>query len=110
MRIASVVLVALALSCRPAAAPGPVGRTPETRSDSMILPPIAGVLERHSGELMRIPGVVGTGEGVRDGRVVFVVFVVRATPELERKLPRALEGHPVEIRESGEVTAPPGRR
>lgn len=68
---------------------------------------LASVLARHTPRLMDIPGVTGTGEGRRDGRPVIVIFVARRSVELARRLPAELEGYPVEMRESGEVTAPP---
>jgi hypothetical protein len=70
-------------------------------------PEIADVLQRHTPSLLAIPGVLGTGEGRADGAPVIVIFVARRTSELGRRLPGMLEGYPVEIRESGEVTAPP---
>jgi hypothetical protein len=75
----------------------------------MSRPPIADVLARHSGDLMAVPGVTGTGEGRHGGEPVLVIFVDRKTEEIEGRLPRALEGYAVEIRESGEITAPPPR-
>jgi len=68
---------------------------------------IAEVLREHSGRLMSIPGVVGTAEGLKDGIPCIKVLVVQKTPELERKIPRALDGYPVEIVETGEIRAYP---
>jgi len=70
-------------------------------------PTVADVLARHTPSLLGIPGVLGTGEGRAGDEPVIVVFVARRTTELQKRLPRALEGYAVEIRESGEVTAPP---
>ena len=69
--------------------------------------PIAEVLARHTPELLTVPGVVGTGEGAEGGSPVFLILVVKKTPELEARLPRSVEGYPVVVRETGEVTAPP---
>ena len=71
------------------------------------MPPIADVLRDHTPSLLGIPGVVGTGEGRAGDLPVFVIFVAKRTRQLEQRLPSVLEGYPVEIRESGEVTAPP---
>ena len=60
-------------------------------------------LRDHSGELMSIPGVVGTGEGLCGGRPCIKVFVVKKTPELSGKIPPEIEGCPVEIVETGEI-------
>jgi hypothetical protein len=68
---------------------------------------IAEVLGEHSGKLMSIPGVVGTAEGLKDGRPCVKVLVVQKTPEIEKKIPRELEGYPVEIVETGEIRAYP---
>ncbi|MGE5175816.1 MAG: hypothetical protein ACM3JJ_05510 [Hyphomicrobiales bacterium] len=54
-------------------------------------------------ELMAIPGVVGTGIGEESGRAVILVLVARITPGLEGRVPRALDGHPVVVREVGDV-------
>lgn len=64
---------------------------------------ITEVLERHTPHLMSIPGVVGTGEGEQHGRPCIVVFVIERTPEIERLIPKELEGYPVRIDVSGEI-------
>lgn len=69
------------------------------------MPPIAEVLERHTDSLLSVPGVVGVAEGESGGRPVIRVFVERRTRELEARLPRALEGYPVVVVESGEIQA-----
>jgi hypothetical protein len=66
---------------------------------------IAQVLERHADSLMAVPGVVGVAEGLCGGTPCIKVLVVRRTPELERRIPATLEGHPVEIQETGEFRA-----
>jgi hypothetical protein len=67
--------------------------------------PISTTIERHSAELLEIPGVVGVAEGVADGRPVVQILVARRTPELASRLPQRLDGHPVVIIESGEIRA-----
>ena len=61
------------------------------------------VLKEHSGELMSLPGVLGTGQGLCEGRPCVKVFVLEKTQELERKIPHVLGGCPVEIVETGEI-------
>jgi hypothetical protein len=62
------------------------------------------VLRDHTNEIMAIPGVVGLYEGVlRDGTPCIKVMVERTTPELERRIPKHLEGYPVEIHETGVI-------
>jgi len=70
-------------------------------------PTIADVLGRHTPSLLGIPGVLGTGEGRAGDEPVIVIFVARRTSELQKRLPSVLDGYPVEIRETGQVTAPP---
>ena len=67
--------------------------------------PIAEVLRAHSAELMAIPGVVGTGEGELRGEPAILVLVERRTPEIDSRVPKRLEGYPVDVRVVGEVRA-----
>ena len=67
--------------------------------------PISEVLARHTPDLLAIPGVSGTGEGAERGDPIFVIFVVKDTPELHAKLPRVLDGYRTVLRESGTVRA-----
>jgi hypothetical protein len=77
-----------------------------TRKDADLPPPtVSQVLERYSGRLMSLRGVVGTAEGSCDGRPCIVVLVDRITPALQRRLPSSLEGIPVQVRETGRVKA-----
>ena len=66
--------------------------------------PIEQVQERHERELMATPGVVGVGIGERRGNPVLLVMVRERTPEVER-LPRQIEGVPVEVELVGDVEA-----
>jgi hypothetical protein len=76
------------------------------RKDTDLPPPtVTQVLERYSGRLMSLRGVVGTAEGSCEGRPCIVVLVNRITPALERRLPSSLEGIPVQVRETGRVQA-----
>ena len=68
-----------------------------------MMPTIEDVLRARTPELMAIPGVVGTGQGEEHGRPAILVLVVRATPEIEQRIPRTLDGYPVAIRATGEV-------
>lgn len=63
------------------------------------------VLAAHADEFMAIPGVVGVAVGLLDdGRTPCLqLLVARRTPELAARVPGTLEGHPVEIVESGEI-------
>jgi hypothetical protein len=61
------------------------------------------VLKKHTNELMSIPGVVGTAQGLCDGQPCIKVLVIQKTPEIEEKIPETLEGYPVEIEPTGEI-------
>ena len=68
---------------------------------------IGEVLKEYTEELMSIPGVVGTAEGLCDGNPCVKVFVIEFTTELEQKILNILEGYPVELEETGEFEALP---
>jgi hypothetical protein len=63
------------------------------------------VLRAHTEVLMGFPGVVGTAQGLCDGKPCIKVYVIRKTPDLERQIPDSLEGYPVMIEETGEIKA-----
>jgi hypothetical protein len=65
------------------------------------------VLRENTEKLMAIPGVVGTGEGLCNNKPCIKVFVIKKTSELQKKIPRALDGYPVELEETGEIRALP---
>lgn len=69
--------------------------------------PIAEVLAAHTPELMALPGVVGTAEGVHRGTPVIIVMVERRTPGPASRIPAVLEGWPVRIEVTGPLRAMP---
>jgi len=77
----------------------------DTMKENLI--PIADVLRRQTPSLMTIRGVTGTGEGRADGKSVIVVYTSHITRQDRIAIPRKIEGYKVEIREVGDVTAPP---
>jgi hypothetical protein len=86
------------------------GCSPGGREPAMTPParPLSEVLAAHTPEWMVIPGVVGTAESrLPDGRPSILVLVVRLTPEIEKRIPKSVEGWPVRIEESGEIHAMP---
>lgn len=54
---------------------------------------------------MSTPGVVGVYEGVLDdGKTPCIkVMIAKKTPELERKIPKAIEGYAVVLDETGVI-------
>ncbi len=69
----------------------------------MPLRDIHAVLRDHEKDLMSIPGVVGVGVALGvDGQTLCLrVVAASKTPALEQKVPQSLEGHPVEVWETG---------
>ncbi len=68
---------------------------------------IKGALKKHTRDLMSMPGVVGTGQGLCEGKPCIKVFVIEKTPDLNQKIPKTLEGYPVVVEETGEIKALP---
>ncbi len=66
--------------------------------------PINEVLADHDQEILAIPGVTMIYAGVdTEGEACIKVGVVAATPEVEERIPKQLEGWTVEVEETGEV-------
>jgi hypothetical protein len=78
-------------------------RTTAQDTTSMSAPLIADVLARHTPDLMKIPGVVGTAQGEQDGRPAIIVYVVEQTDSLVMAVPSSLEGFPVKLQSSGRI-------
>lgn len=74
-------------------------------NENMSSKTIEDVLKEHTDELMAIPGVIGTAQGVCKGKSCIKVYVKEKTPELEQKIPDSIEGYPVSIEEIGEIHA-----
>ena len=79
----------------------------EIAQDNMGVPTEAvtsatAVRDRHSAELMSIPGAVGTGIGIADqpGQAAIEVYVKQITPEIKAAAPTRLEGLPVRLVET----------
>ena len=64
---------------------------------------ISDVLHKYTPSWMKIPGVVGTGEGESEGRPCILVFVIKKSDEITRKIPSVVDGFRVVIHETGEV-------
>lgn len=70
--------------------------------DGMVPKTIKEVLREHTGELMSLPGVVGTAQGLCANKPCIKVFVIRNTPEVEKNIPDTIEGYPVSVEVTGE--------
>ena len=66
---------------------------------------INAVLADHDNELLAIPGVVGVYVGLmKDEKTPCLkVMLARKGADLERRIPRTLEGHPVGTEVTGEI-------
>lgn len=73
----------------------------------MPLKSIEEVLKEHTDNLMSIPGVVGTAQGLCNNKPCIKVYVVKKTQKLEQKIPNSIEGYTVDIEETGEFRALP---
>ncbi|HTK81786.1 MAG TPA: hypothetical protein VL633_05800 [Bacteroidota bacterium] len=63
------------------------------------------VKEAHTGHLMSIPGVTGVYVGENEEHTPCIVVMVQAkTRDVENRIPRELEGHPVIVKETGIIT------
>jgi hypothetical protein len=80
------------------------GRNNEGRKTTMKTRDINEVKEDHTKELMAIHGVVGVYIGAQDdGTKCIGVMVDTLTPEIEKKIPKMFEGHPVRVEETGVI-------
>jgi hypothetical protein len=100
-RICLIAMAIFALTLADANVAGYRGKSP------MAAETIKEVLKMHTGDLMALPGVVGTGQGLCEGKPCIKVFVTEKTPDLERKIPKTLDGYPVAIEETGPIKALP---
>jgi hypothetical protein len=77
--------------------------------ETMPRPDINEVLRAHDQALLAIPGVVGVYVGVLDDEKTpcLKVMVVKKTPELEKRIPKSIEGYPVVIEETGVIRPMP---
>jgi len=67
------------------------------------------VLRAHTGELMSLPGVVGTAQGLCASRPCIKVYVIKKNAELGQRIPDTIEGYPVTIEETGTFRTLPER-
>jgi hypothetical protein len=65
----------------------------------------ATALEKHHDRLMSIPGVVGVGVGGSEDSPVIVVMVSAGGAAMRKQLPDRIDGYPVKVEVTGEITA-----
>lgn len=66
---------------------------------------IEDVLKEHTEQLMALPGVTGTGQGLCDGVPCIKVFAADLPEDSKEQIPAELEGYPVKIEETGQFRA-----
>ncbi len=71
----------------------------------LVKKPIEQVLREHTYSLMTLPGVVGTAQGLCDDNPCIRVFVVEATEELLKQIPKEIAGYTVDVQQTGEFKA-----
>jgi hypothetical protein len=71
---------------------------------------VSEVLKEHTRELMSVPGVIGTAEGLCDNRPCIKVYVDKRSPEIDEKIPHSIEGYPVEVEVTGKFHTMPNSR
>ena len=66
---------------------------------------IAEVLEKNTDTWMKIPGVIGTGEGESDGKPCIKVFTTGNSKLVKKKIPKIVNGYKVVLEETGKIEA-----
>ena len=66
------------------------------------------VLRAHTRELMSLPGVVGTAQGLCAELPCIKVYVVEKT-DLKQRIPDTIDGYPVDIEETGAIRPLPAK-
>jgi hypothetical protein len=80
------------------------GQEPAQGQEDELMPnkSLEEVLKEHTVGLMAISGVVGTAQGLCDGKPCIRVFIVERSEEILSQIPTEIEGYPVEVQETGE--------
>ena len=69
------------------------------------MPSIEEVFDRHESRLMTTAGVEGVGIGGSPDAPVILVMVRQGATAMAARLPTSLEGYPVVVEVSGEISA-----
>jgi len=77
------------------------------KANPMVAKAIVEVLKEHTQAIMSIPGAVGIGQGLCEGKPCIKVFVIKKTTNLGQRIPDTLDGYPVMVEETGEIEALP---
>lgn len=66
---------------------------------------ITEVLKKHTDDWMKIPGVIGTGEGRKDDKPAVTIFVEKLTKAIQHDIPKSIDGYAVVFQETGVIKA-----
>jgi len=95
-RTATAALLLLALAAASCGRP--------KQEETVDRPDIMAVVDAHAPELIKVPGVTAVAVGALDsGEPCVRIYVKTLTDELRAKLPKTLDGWPVDVEESGEI-------
>jgi len=64
---------------------------------------ISEVLKKYTDRWMKIPGVIGTGEGESGGKPCIKVFTEHNSKLIKKKVPKTAEGYKVVLEETGKI-------
>lgn len=64
---------------------------------------VSNILDQYSATWMEIEGVIGTGEGIDQGKPCVKVFVSSETEVIKRKIPASVENIPIILEVVGNV-------
>jgi hypothetical protein len=66
---------------------------------------VAEVLKKYTEKWMKIPGVIGTGEGESGGNPCIKVFIEHNSIAIKKKIPKIVDGYKVVLEETGKIKA-----
>jgi hypothetical protein len=66
---------------------------------------ITQVLDKHTEKWLKIPGVVGTGEGRSEGKPCIMIMTDGSSKQIRKKIPKMVDGYKVVFEETGKIEA-----
>lgn len=63
------------------------------------------VVREHTSDLMSIPGVTGTAQGLCNQHPCIKVFVTKMNKQIKEQVPERIEGYTVKVEETGTFKA-----
>jgi hypothetical protein len=78
--------------------------------DSVHQGTIEDALTELNRKVLVLPEVVGTAQGLCDGKPCLKVYIIKTSSELIRQIPKMIDGYPVVAEETGEIRSRPEKR